>query len=58
MGYGKKGTLEEDDGFGIGYSKLKVREAKPSGAGRMSLDLKKVIIQGQSVKQIIGAQGC
>lgn len=50
--------LEEDGGLGIGYSKLKVRVAKPSGAGRMSLDLKNVIIQGQSAKHIIGAQGC
>lgn len=30
----KKGTLEEKDGFGVGYTKFKVRVAQPGGAGR------------------------
>lgn len=42
----QEGILEKEDGFGTGCTKLRVRVAKPGGAGRMSLKMKEVIIQG------------
>lgn len=49
--------MEEDDGFGIGGTKFKMRVVKPDGAEWMSLDPKAIIIQGKPTIYITGAQG-